>query len=58
MNDIDKMLEDVIHLIGRDTYNLTRDDIDSVEWRVRDLQKYIRELYASKSRRTKASQEC
>lgn len=43
-----KALDEVVKLADQDSYNLTRDEQSSIEWRVRQVQDYIRELYSGK----------
>ena len=43
-----KTLDEVVKLADQDSYNLTRDEQSSIEWRVRQVQDYIRELYSRK----------
>lgn len=45
-----KVLEDLIKDISRDTYTLTRDDIDSIEWRLRAAQDHIRDIYKKRGK--------
>lgn len=41
-----KAIDDVIDYINRDTYNLTRDQQSAIEWRMREVQTYIKDTYA------------
>ena len=43
-----KVLDEVVKLADQDSYNLTRGEQSSIEWRVRQVQDYIRELYSGK----------
>ena len=43
-----KVLDEVVKLVDQDSYNLTRDEQSSIEWRVRQVQDHIRELYSRK----------
>ena len=43
-----KVLDEVVKLADQDSYNLTRDEQSSIEWRVRQVQDHIRELYSRK----------
>ena len=43
-----KALDEVVKLADQDSYNLTLDEQSSIEWRVRQVQDYIRELYIGK----------
>ena len=43
-----KTLDEVVKLADQDSYNLTLDEQSSIEWRVRQVQDYIRELYSRK----------
>ena len=43
-----KVLDEVVKLADQDAYNLTRDEQSSIEWRVRQVQDHIRELYSRK----------
>lgn len=41
-----KMIDDIIDYIDRDSYNLTRDQQSAIEWRLREVQTYIKDTYA------------
>lgn len=43
-----KALDEVVKLADQDSYNLTQDEQSSIEWRVRQVQDHIRELYSRK----------
>ena len=43
-----KVLDEVVKLADQGSYNLTQDEQSSIEWRVRQVQDYIRELYSRK----------
>ena len=43
-----KVLDEVVKLADQDSYNLTQDEQSSIEWRVRQVQDHIRELYSRK----------
>ena len=47
-NRLIKALDEVIKFADQDSYNLTRGEQSSIEWRVRQIQDYIRELYNGK----------
>ena len=47
-NRLIKMLDEVVKFADQDSYNLTRGKQSSIEWRVRQVQDYIRELYSRK----------
>lgn len=46
LKTIDKIISDICH----DTYTLTRDDIDSIEWRLREVQQYIKDTYKKRGK--------
>lgn len=46
LDNVIKSLDTISRMIDNDTYTLTRDDRDSVAWRIIDLKKYICDLYA------------
>lgn len=50
MNNPIKNIENVISDICHDTYILTRDDIDSIEWRLREVQQYIKDAYKKRGK--------
>jgi len=45
-----KIIDNLIEEINHDSYTLTRDDIDSIEWKLREIQAYMKELYAKRGK--------
>lgn len=45
-NDPIKAIDDIIYWIQYDSYYLTRDQQSSIEWRLRNVQSFIKEEYA------------
>jgi len=45
-----KKLEELIKYINHDSYVLTRDDIDSIEYRLRAIQEFIKEIYSKRGK--------
>lgn len=52
-SDINKLLDQILHITNHDTYMLTYNDMCAIEWRLRELQKFINDTYDSKYIRNK-----
>ena len=47
---IQKLFSEILSISEHDSYTLTRDEQSSIEWRVRDVEKYVIDLYNTKEK--------
>ena len=52
-NDPIKAIDDIIYWIYHDSYYLSRDQQSSIEWRLRNVQSFIKEEYAKSKNQSK-----